>query len=123
MQNLCLSCSEAQRPQSRRSSLEETLTSQPRPRDPPASSTSTSSTTAAGGSARVKPLLDYSFYMATILPKQATEGPAAPSPASQSPQSSPGADKKVTRRFQPRWRGWSGFSRTHNSSESTAASM
>uniref|UniRef100_H3CG78 Testis expressed 2 n=1 Tax=Tetraodon nigroviridis TaxID=99883 RepID=H3CG78_TETNG len=73
---------EAQRAHSRsssRSSLDEALTAQPRPK--------------AGG-ARVKPLLDYGCYMATMLPQQAPEGPAAPSPASQSPQSSPGADKK-----------------------------
>lgn len=100
-----LSWSEAQRSHSRSSSLDETLTSQLRPKDAPASSTSTttssSSSTAAaggGGSARVKPLLDYSFYMATVLPLQAAVDPAAASPVSPSPQSSPGAEKKVASR-------------------------
>ncbi|CAF92671.1 unnamed protein product, partial [Tetraodon nigroviridis] len=81
---------EAQRAHSRsssRSSLDEALTAQPRPKDAAAAA-------AAAGGARVKPLLDYGCYMATMLPQQAPEGPAAPSPASQSPQSSPGADKK-----------------------------
>lgn len=87
----CHLCSEAQRSHSRsssRSSLEETLTSQPRSRD-----ASSSSPPATG--ARAKPLLDYGFYMATVLPKRAAVASAAASPLSQSPQSSPGADKKV----------------------------
>ncbi|TNM86268.1 hypothetical protein fugu_008539 [Takifugu bimaculatus] len=89
---LCVSGakSEAQRSHSRsssRSSLEETLTSQPRSRD-----ASSSSPPATG--ARAKPLLDYGVYMATVLPKRAAVASAAASPLSQSPQSSPGADKK-----------------------------
>ncbi|XP_076584306.1 testis-expressed protein 2-like isoform X1 [Chaetodon auriga] len=73
---------------SSRSSLDEALASQPRSKN-----SSTSSITA--GSAKTKLLLDYSVYMASILPKQAAVSPAAASPALQSPQSSPGADKKL----------------------------
>lgn len=73
---------------SSRGSLDEALASQPRSKD-----SSVSSTTASG--ARTKPLLDYNVYMASLLPKQAVVSPAAASPAPQSPQSSPGADKKV----------------------------
>lgn len=90
----CHLCLEAQRSHSRsssRSSLEETLSSQPRSKD--ASSSPPPATAAAG--ARAKPLLDYGFYMATVLPQQAGVASAAASPLSQSPQSSPGADKKV----------------------------
>ncbi|XP_068178263.1 testis-expressed protein 2-like [Antennarius striatus] len=70
---------------SSRSSLDETLASQPYPRD-----SSISTTTA--GSAKAKPPLDYSVYMASILSKQAVVHPTS---ALQSPQSSPGADKKL----------------------------
>ncbi|CAJ1053299.1 testis-expressed protein 2-like [Xyrichtys novacula] len=70
-----------------RSSLDE-LSSQPRSKDSSASSTT-------AGSAKTKPLLEYSVYMASILPKQAAVSPAAASPAPQSPQSSPGSDKKL----------------------------
>nr|XP_046258906.1 testis-expressed protein 2-like isoform X2 [Scatophagus argus] len=73
---------------SSRSSLDEVLASQPRSKD-----SSPSLTTA--GSAKVKPLLDYSVYMASILPKQVAVSPMAASPALLSPQSSPGADKKL----------------------------
>ncbi|XP_033935120.1 testis-expressed protein 2-like [Pseudochaenichthys georgianus] len=73
---------------SSRGSLDEALASQPRSKD-----SSVSSTTASG--ARTKPLLDYNVYMASLLPKQAVVSPAAASPAPQSPQSSPGADKKL----------------------------
>ncbi|KAI3352757.1 hypothetical protein L3Q82_019335 [Scortum barcoo] len=73
---------------SSRSSLDETLASQPRSKD-----SSVSSTTAVN--AKTKPLLDYSVYMASILPKQVAVSPAAASPSPQSPQSSPGADKKL----------------------------
>ncbi|XP_041788960.1 testis-expressed protein 2-like isoform X2 [Chelmon rostratus] len=73
---------------SSRSSLDEALASQPRSKD-----SSTSSITA--GSAKTKLLLDYSVYMASILPKQAAVSPTAASPPLQSPQSSPGADKKL----------------------------
>lgn len=90
----CPLCLEAQRSHSRsssRSSLEETLTSQPRSKD----ASSSPPATAASGGARARPLLDYGFYMATVLPKHAAVASAAASPLSQSPQSSPGADKKV----------------------------
>nr|XP_040042051.1 testis-expressed protein 2-like isoform X1 [Gasterosteus aculeatus aculeatus]XP_040042052.1 testis-expressed protein 2-like isoform X1 [Gasterosteus aculeatus aculeatus]XP_040042053.1 testis-expressed protein 2-like isoform X1 [Gasterosteus aculeatus aculeatus] len=70
---------------SSRGSLDEALTSQPRSKD---------ASVPAGG-ARTKPLLDYNVYMASLLPKEAVVSPAAPSPALQSPQSSPGADKKL----------------------------
>ncbi|KAJ4944441.1 hypothetical protein JOQ06_012985, partial [Pogonophryne albipinna] len=73
---------------SSRGSLDEALASQPRSKD-----SSVSSTTASG--ARTKPLLDYNVYMASLLPKQAVVSPAAASPAPQSPQSSPRADKKL----------------------------
>ncbi|XP_044044567.1 testis-expressed protein 2-like [Siniperca chuatsi] len=73
---------------SSRSSLDELLAPQPRSKD-----SAISSTTA--GSAKTKPLLDYSVYMASILPKQVAVSPTAASPALQSPQSSPGADKKL----------------------------
>lgn len=72
---------------SSRSSLDE-LASQPRSKDSSASVTT-------AGSAKTKPLLEYSVYMASILPKQAAVSPAATSPAQQSPQSSPGSDKKL----------------------------
>ncbi|XP_070771390.1 testis-expressed protein 2-like [Enoplosus armatus] len=73
---------------SSRSSLDEALASQPRSKDSSASSTT-------AGSAKTKPLLDYSVYMASILPKQEALSPTAASPSLQSPQSSPGADKKL----------------------------
>ncbi|XP_062284144.1 testis-expressed protein 2-like [Scomber scombrus] len=72
---------------SSRSSLDEALGSQPRSKDSSISSTS--------GSAKAKPLLDYSVYMASLLPKQVATSPTAASPVLQSPQSSPGADKKL----------------------------
>lgn len=84
-------CSAAQSSHSRsssRSSLDEALPSQPRSKDSSALSTT-------AGSAKTKPLLDYSVYMASVLPKQEAFSPTAASPALQSPQSSPGADKKV----------------------------
>lgn len=89
----CPLCLEVQRSHSRsssRSSLEETLASQPRSKDATAASSSPSPP-----GARAKPPLDYGFYMATVLPKHAAVASAAASPLSQSPQSSPGADKKV----------------------------
>ncbi|XP_068590779.1 testis-expressed protein 2-like isoform X2 [Cebidichthys violaceus] len=70
---------------SSRGSLDEALASQPRSKD----------ASAPAGSAKTKPLLDYNVYMASLLPKQAVVSPAAASPALQSPQSSPGADKKL----------------------------
>ncbi|XP_026158156.1 testis-expressed protein 2-like isoform X2 [Mastacembelus armatus] len=73
---------------SSRSSLDEALASQPRSKD-----SSVSSTTA--GSAKTKPQLDYCVYMASLLPEEVTASPAAASPPLQSPQSSPGADKKL----------------------------
>lgn len=73
---------------SSRSSLDEALASLPRSKD-----SSISSTTA--GSARSKLLLDYNVYMASLLPKQVVVSPTAASPLLQSPQSSPGADKKL----------------------------
>lgn len=73
---------------SSRSSLDEALQSQPRSKDSSASSTS-------GAGAKTKPVFDYCVYMASILPKQAVLSPTAASPVLLSPQSSPGADKKV----------------------------
>ncbi|KAL7404025.1 hypothetical protein ABVT39_008660 [Epinephelus coioides] len=73
---------------SSRSSLDEALASLPRSKD-----SSVSSTTAS--SARSKLLLDYNVYMASLLPKQVVVSPTAASPVLQSPQSSPGADKKL----------------------------
>ncbi|XP_029295488.1 testis-expressed protein 2-like isoform X2 [Cottoperca gobio] len=73
---------------SSRSSLDEVLASQPRSKDSSVSSTS-------AGNAKTKPLLDYTVYMASLLPEQAVVSPAAASPALQSPHSSPGADKKL----------------------------
>ncbi|KAM9315214.1 testis-expressed protein 2-like isoform 2-T2 [Pholidichthys leucotaenia] len=73
---------------SSRSSLDEALSSQPRPKDSMVSSST------AGG-ARTKSLLDYSVYMGSLLPKESTISPQAASPVFQSPQSSPGADKKL----------------------------
>ncbi|KAM7009962.1 testis-expressed protein 2-like isoform 2-T2 [Tautogolabrus adspersus] len=72
---------------SSRGSLDE-LASQPRSKDSSASSST-------AGIAKAKPLLDYSVYMASMLPNQAAVSPAATSPAPQSPQSSPGSDKKL----------------------------
>lgn len=72
---------------SSRSSLDEALQSQPRSKDSSASS-------ASGAGAKTKPVVDYSVYMASILPKQASLSPTAASPVLLSPQSSPGADKK-----------------------------
>ncbi|KAM7418489.1 hypothetical protein PAMA_015891 [Pampus argenteus] len=69
-----------------RSSLDEVLGSQPRSKD--------SSGSSITGSAKTKPLLDYSVYMASLLPKQVAVSPAAASPVLLSPQGSPGADKK-----------------------------
>ncbi|KAL6110619.1 tex2 [Pungitius sinensis] len=79
---------------SSRGSLDEALTSQLRSKD----------ASVPAGAARTKPLLDYNVYMASLLPKEAVFSPAAPSPALQSPQSSPGADKKLqsTTPVQPR---------------------
>uniref|UniRef100_A0A3P9BYJ4 Testis expressed 2 n=1 Tax=Maylandia zebra TaxID=106582 RepID=A0A3P9BYJ4_9CICH len=73
---------------SSRSSLDEALTSQTKSKD-----SSVSSTTV--GSAKTKPLLDYSVYMGSLMPKESAVSPTAASPVLQSPQSSPGADKKV----------------------------
>uniref|UniRef100_A0A667XHE3 Testis expressed 2 n=1 Tax=Myripristis murdjan TaxID=586833 RepID=A0A667XHE3_9TELE len=73
---------------SSRGSLDEALACQPRSKDSSVSSV-------AAGSTRTKPLLDYSVYMATLVPKQAVS-PTAASPVLQSPQSSPGANKKVS---------------------------
>ncbi|XP_014032936.1 testis-expressed protein 2 [Salmo salar] len=75
---------------SSRSSLDEVLASQPRTRD-----------STAGIAAKTKSLLDYSVYMATLVPPEtgtatATATPiAAASPVVQSPQSSPGSGKKL----------------------------
>lgn len=71
-----------------RSSLEETLASQLKSKD------SSISPVTAGG-AKAKSPLEYGVYMASLLPEQVTVSPAAASPTLQSPQSSPGADKKV----------------------------
>ncbi|KAM3864673.1 testis-expressed protein 2-like [Diretmus argenteus] len=72
---------------SSRGSLDEALASQPKSKDPPASS-------AAAVGAKTKPLLDYNVYMASLVPKKAAS-PTAASPTLQTPQSSPGADKKL----------------------------
>ncbi|XP_024297718.1 testis-expressed protein 2-like isoform X1 [Oncorhynchus tshawytscha] len=73
---------------SSRSSLDEVLASQPRTKD-----------STAGITAKTKSLLDYSVYMATLVPPEtgtATATPvAATSPVVQSPQSSPGLGKKL----------------------------
>ncbi|XP_034386180.1 testis-expressed protein 2-like isoform X2 [Cyclopterus lumpus] len=70
---------------SSRGSLDEALASQPRLKD---------ASVSAGG-AKTRPLLDYNVYMASLLPEQAVVSPAVASPPLQSPQSSPGADKKL----------------------------
>lgn len=71
---------------SSRSSLDEALLTKPK-------DSSASSTTA--GSAKTKPLLDYSIYMANLLPNEEAVSPASGCSSSQSPMSSPGADKKL----------------------------
>ncbi|XP_067115010.1 testis-expressed protein 2-like isoform X1 [Osmerus mordax] len=79
---------------SSRGSLDEALASLPRTRE---------SASAAAGSAKLKTLLDYSNYMASLVPSQAgsstdntaAAASAAASPLTQSPQSSPGAGKKL----------------------------
>lgn len=86
-----LPCLEAPRSHSRsssHSSLDEALPSQPKSKEASASST-------AAGSVKIRPLINYSVYMASVLPKQMAVSPAVTSPMNQSPQSSPGADKKV----------------------------
>uniref|UniRef100_A0A8D0CZD3 Testis expressed 2 n=1 Tax=Sander lucioperca TaxID=283035 RepID=A0A8D0CZD3_SANLU len=84
-QGICLSSHSRS---SSRGSLDEALASQPRSKDSSVSS-------ATAGSAKTKPLVDYNVYMASLLPKQAVVSPAAANSALQSPQSSPGADKKL----------------------------
>lgn len=74
---------------SSRSSLDEALLTQSRPKD---SSTSTAST---AGSAKTSPFLDYSVYMANLLPNQETVSPISVCSSLQSPVGSPGADKKL----------------------------
>lgn len=71
-----------------RSSLDEALLTQARPKD---SSTSSAST---GSSAKTSPFLDYSVYMANLVPNQEVISPVSVS-SLQSPMSSPGADKKL----------------------------
>ncbi|XP_030589684.1 testis-expressed protein 2-like isoform X1 [Archocentrus centrarchus] len=73
---------------SSRSSLDEALTSQTKSKDSSVSSTTT-------GSPKTRPLLDYSGYMGSLMPKDSAVSPTAASPVLQSPQSSPGADKKL----------------------------
>ncbi|XP_056135867.1 testis-expressed protein 2 isoform X3 [Lampris incognitus] len=73
---------------SSRGSLDEALASQPRPKEYPASS-------AAAVSAKGKTGLDYNVYMATLVPTQLAR-PTAASPTIQSPESSPGANKKLS---------------------------
>ncbi|XP_076001321.1 testis-expressed protein 2-like isoform X2 [Genypterus blacodes] len=72
---------------SSRGSLDEALAPQLKSRD------STASLTTAG-SVKCKPHLDYSVFMATLVPEEVVSSTAA-SPVVQSPQSSPGADKKL----------------------------
>ncbi|KAM8841856.1 testis-expressed protein 2-like isoform 1-T1 [Synchiropus picturatus] len=66
---------------SSRSSLDDVLAAQPRTKD-------------SGASVKTS-LLDYSVYMASLLPKQETVTLTAASPTLSSPHSSPGADKKL----------------------------
>ncbi|XP_029997958.1 testis-expressed protein 2 isoform X2 [Sphaeramia orbicularis] len=70
---------------SSRNSLDEALASQPRPKD----------SSASLSTAKAKPLLDYSVYMTSLLPNQAAVSPTAATLSLHSPQSSPGADKKL----------------------------
>ncbi|KAM6940181.1 testis-expressed protein 2-like [Xenentodon cancila] len=72
---------------SSRSSLDDMLTSR--------SKDSSSSSSSTAGSARSRPLLDYDAYMGSLLPRQLALSASASSPALQSLQSSPGADKKL----------------------------
>lgn len=72
-----------------RSSLDEALLTQPRPKD---SSTSTAST---ASSAKTSPFLDYSVYMANLLPNQEAVSPTSACSSLHSPMSSPGVDKKL----------------------------
>ncbi|XP_028303051.1 testis-expressed protein 2-like isoform X2 [Gouania willdenowi] len=69
-------------------SLDETLISPTKSKDLSASS-------AVASSPRAKPLLDYKVYMRSLLPKESKVSPSAASPVLQSPQSSPGSDKKL----------------------------
>ncbi|XP_034150009.1 testis-expressed protein 2 isoform X2 [Esox lucius] len=73
---------------SSRGSLDEALGSQPWSRDP-----------TAGAALKPKPLLDYNVYMATLVPPENAASTATPvaaaNPVIQSPQSSPGAGKKL----------------------------
>ncbi|XP_072318444.1 testis-expressed protein 2-like isoform X2 [Eucyclogobius newberryi] len=70
-----------------RSSLDEALLTPSRPKD---------SSTSTAGSAKASPLLDYSVYLANLLPNQEALSPTSVSSTSlQSPMSSPGADKKL----------------------------
>lgn len=69
-----------------RSSLDEALLTQSRPKD---------SSTSTAGSAKTSPLLDYSVYMANLLPNQEAVSPVSVCSSLHSPMSSPGADKKL----------------------------
>ncbi|XP_033847693.1 testis-expressed protein 2-like isoform X1 [Periophthalmus magnuspinnatus] len=69
-----------------RSSLDEALLTQSRPKD---------GSTSTAGSAKPSPLLDYSLYMANLLPNQEAHSPPSVCSSLQSPMSSPGADKKL----------------------------
>ncbi|KAK7929673.1 hypothetical protein WMY93_006068 [Mugilogobius chulae] len=69
-----------------RSSLDEALLTQSRPKD---------SSTVTAGNAKNSPLLDYSVYMANLLPNQEALSPTLVCSSPQSPMSSPGADKKL----------------------------
>ncbi|XP_055014699.1 testis-expressed protein 2-like [Boleophthalmus pectinirostris] len=68
-----------------RSSLDEGLLTQSRPKD---------GSTSTAGNAKPSPLLDYSVYMANLLPDQEAFSPSVCS-SLQSPMSSPGVDKKL----------------------------
>ncbi|KAM9857441.1 testis-expressed protein 2-like isoform 1-T2 [Aulostomus maculatus] len=68
-------------------SLDDIVAPQPKSKD-----TSVSPTV---GSVKTKLLLDYNVYMASLLPKQVAVSPVDVSPSPHSPQSSPGADKKL----------------------------
>ena len=62
--------------------MDEALLTQSRPKD-------------SSSSAKSSPLLDYSVYMANLLPNQEAVSPASVCSSLQSPVSSPGAEKKV----------------------------
>ena len=89
----CAAALSALSPTSSRGSSEEAPASPPKTKDPLASSSVT-----LPGSAKTKPLLEYSVYMTSLMDTQAA-CPATASPVLRSPQSSPEAAKKVAGDF------------------------